>query len=236
MNITYVDVKDSDAHLSNSLYLPVASNSNDTGHNLSWTITTGTCPGNSSSATATANSFQRKTFYDATNSRHWMFFYDGTQIAVRYSSDAGSNWISITPVAYNTNDFSVWNTTISGTAYVFLAVTDTTNFDVVVKRGTLSTTGITWGSASLAFSGASSNDTYAYPYISLDSSNFLWVMAQYYNGTNYVIKTVESHQAGSTDPASGPGKQPVLFLLLKPTPMSLAISYPAQVRICTRFL
>ena len=40
----------------------------------------------SSSAQATANSAQRKTFFDSTNNRHWAFYYNGTAIEYSYSS------------------------------------------------------------------------------------------------------------------------------------------------------
>ncbi len=189
----YLDVKDS-AVTGTAIS---SSSSVNSGNNTNWTIAAGSCEGTGTS-TATAYSFQRKTFYDATNSRHWMFHYDGTSIVIKYSSNEGSTWTGITHLNYNTNDFSVWNTTISGTAYVWIALTNSD--DIKVLRGTLSTTNISWDNdIDAALDGTSASDTHAYPYITSDSSNYLWVGARNYNGSKYVYKAVKSAHTGDTD-------------------------------------
>ncbi len=81
--------------------------------------------------------------------------------------------------------------------YVWLAVSDSN--DIIVRRGTLGGSSITWESDDIiALNGSGASDTYAYPYITLDSSNYLWVGARYYDGTNYVYKTVKSVNAANS--------------------------------------
>ena len=162
--------------------------------------------GTSTSPTATANSFQRKTFYDDQNDRQWSFFHDGSEIDIQYSTNDGSSWTSITSLAYDTSDFSVWYMSIGATEYVWLAVAS--GNDILVRQGTLSATSITWDSdVSVALNGTGASDDFAYPYITLDSSNYLWVGARHYDGTNYFYKTASTHQGtgaqmGTADPVT----------------------------------
>ncbi len=187
-SISYVDVQDSTASPSIS-----ASNSVDSGGNTSWTIAAGSCLGAStvSTNTATAYSFQRKTFYDSANQTYWMFYHDGDEIEPRYSSN-GSTWNSDTDrLGYDTNDFSVWYEQIGSTEYVFVALAF--NNDIIVKRGTITNSSVTWDEEDVvALDGTSSFDKYSYSFVSLDTSGYLWVGARYFNGTFYVYKTVRS--------------------------------------------
>jgi hypothetical protein len=106
--------------------------------------------------------------------------------------------VGIAALSYSTNDFSVWWKQIGTTEYIWLAVT--TNNDIVVRRGELSTTGITWhGTEQVALNGSGASDTYSYPYVSLDSSNYVWVGARYYNGTNYVYRAADSVGTGDSN-------------------------------------
>ena len=161
-----------------------------------------------SSSTASGYSFQRKTFYDSLNSRHWTFNHDGDEIEVRYSSD-GASWSNPSTaasghLAYDTNDFSVWQwvdtTPDPDVSYVFLAISvpssaGTNPYDIVVLRGELTGSNVTWANsiyASVALNGASSTDAYSYPYISLDSNNKLWVGAKHTTGSDKVYKATRS--------------------------------------------
>ena len=173
-----------------------ASNSVNSGNNDQITIAANACISSSTNSTATASgySFQRKTFYDSENSSHWLFVHDGDEIEVRYSSD-GTSWSNPATVAsghlaYDTNDFSVWWSSISTVEYVWLAVAS--GDDILIRRGTLSTTDITWDADVVTAFDAGGADTYSYPYFSLDSSNYMWAGARYYDATNYVYKTVRS--------------------------------------------
>jgi hypothetical protein len=59
------------------------------------------------SDSATAYSFQRKTWYDGT--RYWKSFYNGSAIEFWYSIDDGVNWTQNTSatISVDTNDFSI---------------------------------------------------------------------------------------------------------------------------------
>jgi len=163
-----------------------ATNSTDGGNNIRWRTT----------CEPTAQSFQRKTFYDDQNSRYWRFSTDGTDIDAEYSSD-GSSWNASSTLPYNTNDFSVEYKSISGTEYVVVAVASSN--DIIIRRGTLTASSVTWdGTSSVALDGSSGNDSYSYPTIALNTSNSLWVGARYYDGTNYVYSTNTTGYIAST--------------------------------------
>jgi hypothetical protein len=105
-----------------------------------------------------------------------MFFHDGDgdQIDIKYSRDNGGTWNTISSLSYDTNDFSVWWKSISGTERIWIAIND--SGDIKVASGTLGITSITWDSSGATDTVFSTN--YAYPYISLDSGNYLWVGAR----------------------------------------------------------
>ncbi|MBU1110106.1 glycosyltransferase, partial [Patescibacteria group bacterium] len=200
--LQYLDVQDST--VSGSAIS--ASYSVASGGNTNWTIAADDCVGASTTnANATGYSFQRKTFYDEENERYWLFYHDGDEIQIRWSSDHGANWNATNTDAngyrpYSTNDFSVWWKTISEVEYVWLAVND--GGDIKVIAGTLSSNDISWDndvSTALNESG-----TYSYPYITLDSDDYVWVGANYNEGSNYVYKTATTYegaasQKGTTD-------------------------------------
>ncbi|MCC7290086.1 LamG domain-containing protein [bacterium] len=200
--VSNVDVQDSTA----TDQAVTATSSNNSGNNGNWTIAASACEGGSTSITPVSYGFQRKTFFDDTNDVYWMLYHDGDEIEVRYSSDTGTTWnlpstSSSAHLAYDTSDFSVWNKTISSTEYIFLALKD--GFDIKVLVGTLSASNVTWDNdIDTVFDGTSSGDTFSYPYVSLDSSNYVWVGARYYDGTNYVYRTSDSNAIGSTDLSS----------------------------------
>ena len=168
----------------------------DSGNNTGITFDN-TCEGGSSSAIAGNYSFQRKTFLDATNTVHWLAYHDNDEIEFKASVNNGTNWTRETsPGTYDTNDFSLFNKTISATDSAVLAVKS--GDDIIVRRGNLTKSGsdpsVTWESAVTALDGTGATDTYANAYVNLDSSNYIWVMGRYYDGANYVIKAVRSNQ------------------------------------------
>ena len=181
-----------------------ASASVDSGNNhASWSIAASACIGAGENAIASGYSFQRKTFFDDQDAKntYWLFYHDGDQIEVRYSQDNGATWDDYRDIAsfnYDTNDFSVWYRSIGGTEYVWVAIA--VNDDIIVRRGTLSATSISWhGTTQTALNGGGASDTYANAYLSLDSSNYLWVMARYYNGGGYSVKAVDSIATAGSD-------------------------------------
>ena len=181
-----------------------AGNSVNSGNNsANWTISPNGCIGTSTNQDTTGSSFQRKIIYDDQNSRYWSFNHDGDEIEVKYSSDDGSTWTNPTTAAsgrlpYDTNDFSVWWSSISSVEYIVVAVVDGGN--IKLRQGVLSETDITWDTdVSLAMD---ETGTYSAPYVSSDSANHIWLGATYNDGTDYVYKTVVSAEDASTDPST----------------------------------
>ncbi|MFA6492891.1 MAG: peptidoglycan-binding protein [Patescibacteria group bacterium] len=128
--------------------------------------------GTSTSASATTGAEYRKSFYDSTNSTYWSFYYNGSAIAYKYSTD-GVTWNGTGTIAENTSDFSIW---ANGTT-VYLA---TSNGIVLnVRQGTAAATSITWGSPVTA-SGAYSIT--GAPVITQDTNNKIWVAWPYDDG------------------------------------------------------
>jgi hypothetical protein len=189
-SVSWVDVSDSNA----TGQTISTTNTVDSGHNSSWNITAIGCEGASSGSIPTGNSFQRKTFYDEQNETYWLFYHDGGQIVIKYSRDDGGTWDAIDGLAFDTNDFSVWWKFISGSdEYVLLAVNDSN--DIKVRVGTMTATSISWDATTdTVFTGS----TYSYPYITLDSSNNIWVGATKQSGSNYVYETIKSNGACTT--------------------------------------
>lgn len=127
------------------------------------------------SVLATANSSQRKTFFDAENNRHWAFYYNGTAIEYSYSVDT-INWVSVGTLPYNTANFSVAYKTISSVSYVFV-VAQANNYDVVLRRGTLATSSISFAAAQTVYDGSSASDSYSKPTVAISENNHLWISA-----------------------------------------------------------
>src|SRR3990167_2453280 len=148
--------------------------------------------------TYTAYSNSAKSFYDSTNGIYWSFWYDGDSIEGWYSGNDGSTWTaadSPTDIAVDTTDFSLWH--IPGDTYVYIAYVS--NFDVLVRRGTLSSTDITWGTAGTALNGASATDQYRRPFIARDDSGFLHVVGKYITSSNYYMRASRCGTADTPD-------------------------------------
>ena len=159
---------------------------------IGWPSNSAKCLSISVNSEATAFPHQRKTFYETTNNIYWAFFHDGTQIAYYYSNDDGATWSSGGTIAADYGYFSLW---YAGGTTVYIAYFDT--YDVLVNKGTTSASSISWGTAGIALNGSGSSDDYEVPYISIDSSGYLWVVARYNDcdaagGTQYCIRAVRS--------------------------------------------
>lgn len=181
-----------------------AGNSVNSGNNsANWTVSANACIGTSTNQDTTGSSFQRKVIYDDQNTRYWSFNHDGDEIEVKYSDDGGSTWQPPTTeasghLAYDTNDFSVWWKSISTTEYIVLAVND--GGVIKLRQGTLTASDITWdGDVSTALTGTGD---YSYPYVTFDSSNYIWVGARYSESSNNNFQTVMSDQLVTTDPST----------------------------------
>ena len=134
----------------------------------------------STSANATLNSSMRKTFYDTINSKYWAFYYTGSAIQYAYSAD-GSSWTTVSTLAYNTPYFSLTYKEISSSPYVLL-VSEANSYDVVLRRGAVGASSITFADAVTVYDGSSATDKYIHPCVSLDANNYVWV-ASLYNWT-----------------------------------------------------
>ncbi|MBU2578352.1 DUF2341 domain-containing protein [Patescibacteria group bacterium] len=156
----------------------------------------------SQNSLSTADSFQRKTFYESGSSLSWKFFYDGDSIESWYSSNSGTAWAEGTnaDLAVNTNDFTLWH--VPGDTYVYIVYT--TSNDIKVRIGTFTATDINWGAEYTALNGSGASDNYQYPFLTRDSLGYIQVTARWDNGTNYYIKTTRSDR--SDDVSSWTGK------------------------------
>ena len=128
-----------------------------------------------STSTSSTTAGARKTFYDSGSSNHWAFWYTGSQIDYASSSDA-TTWTTRGNLTYNTANFSVAFKVISGTSYVFL-VSEANTYDVVIRRGTISGTTITFDSEVTVLDGTSASDKYILPTVSLDTDDKVWTVA-----------------------------------------------------------
>jgi hypothetical protein len=128
-----------------------------------------------STSTNSTTEGARKSFFDSTSNTHWVFWYNGT--AVEYaSSPDGSTWTSRGTLAYNTPNFSVTHKLIGTRSYVFL-VSEANTYDVVMRRGTISGTSITFESEATVLDGTSVNDAYIRPHVVCDTNGKVWTAA-----------------------------------------------------------
>lgn len=147
---------------------------------------------------ATANGSEKKTFFDATNSKHWAFFYDGSGIRYAYSSDIYS-WTEPAAqslVGYNTGRFTVYYKS----PYVFVAIQN--GFDIIIHRGFLTPTSITFDSALTPLDGTSSSDSYLYPSLAIDGTNKIVVAAFHKSSESYRARVKQSTNTYDQDLSS----------------------------------
>jgi hypothetical protein len=128
-----------------------------------------------STSTSSTTAAGRKSFYDSGAGNNWVFWYTGSQIDYA-SSATGSTWTTQGNLAYNTPNFSVAFKIISGTSYVFV-VSEADTYDVVIRRGVISGTTITFDSAVTVLDGSSASDKYILPHVALDANDKVWTTA-----------------------------------------------------------
>ncbi len=130
--------------------------------------------GLSSSLDATTASAQ-KSFVDTATNITWSFWYNGTAIEFSSSSDQVT-WTSRGTLPYNTPNFSIAYKVISGISYLFL-IGEANTHDVVLLRGSIAGTSISFEGEVTVFDGSSASDRYTLPAIQLDSNNRIWTAA-----------------------------------------------------------
>jgi hypothetical protein len=79
-------------------------------------------------------------------------------------------------LAYNTPNFSLAHKVISGTSYLFF-VTEANTYDVVLRRGTISGTSVSFDSEVTVLDGTSANDAYLRPHVVCDTNGKVWTAA-----------------------------------------------------------
>jgi len=155
--------------------------------------------GTSTASSATYYPSQRKSFY--ANGRFWVFYFDGTNMVYRTSTD-GSTWTSATTVKAVTagNQFSIW---FDGTYlhYVYAYASS-----LYYRRGTPNSNGsITWSATEQT---VSTTYNYAlYPVISTDSNGYVWIGYYEYTGTfyyPYIIKSGNNDGTWGSTPSGFP--------------------------------
>ena len=128
-----------------------------------------------STSTSSTTEGARKSFIDNATNTHWVFWYNGTEVEYASSPD-GSTWTSRGTLAYNTPNFSVAYKVIGETSYIFF-VTEANTYDVVLRRGTISGTSVSFDSEATVLDGTSANDAYIRPHVALDLNGKVWTAA-----------------------------------------------------------
>jgi hypothetical protein len=152
-----------------------------------------------STSTSSTTSGSRKSLYDTVGGNHWVFWYTGSHIEYASSSDSAT-WTTRGNLSYNTANFSVAYKVISGTPYVFL-VTEANTYDVVIRRGTISGTTITFDAEVTALLGGGSY-SYKSPGVAVDSNDKVWVGG---------IASINSLESGFVVQSTGVGSSALSF-------------------------
>jgi hypothetical protein len=137
-----------------------------------------------------------------------VFWYTGSQIDYASSSD-GATWTTRGNLAYNTANFSVAFKVISGASYVFL-VSEANTYDVVIRRGSISGTTITFDSEVTVLDGGSVTDRYLTPAVGVNNSDYVWVagVKEFSTATARVAThAVKSNATGSNSVSFGASSQ-----------------------------
>ncbi|MFQ5883728.1 MAG: hypothetical protein ACE5IO_01350 [Thermoplasmata archaeon] len=162
--------------------------------NTTWSTRTGSrsiyvVESTTSSASTTAYSSQRKVVYDGTY--FWSFYYDGDEGKTMYEySSGGDSWTDTAVSAFSTtgvNYASVW---LDGSSIYIVGDTSASDATVIVRKGTISGTSISWGSEyTVTVSGSNLGNKVAF--ISRSSTGYIWIVSSCQE-TNYNIAGVRS--------------------------------------------
>lgn len=146
-----------------------------------------------SGSSATSSAFQRKTFY--AQERFWVFYAsDGNMLYT--SSVDGLTWDSPTTVVSQgyAVDFSVW---FDGTAVHYVCGSEPDNTYLRYRKGTPATNGvITWTTSEQTIVNESTDQEF--PYISVDSDGYPFVMQWWYYPSNWLCRVWKSSTNNGT--------------------------------------
>ena len=104
-----------------------------------------------------------------------MFWYNGSAVEYASSGDA-SSWTSRGTLPYNTPNFSVAFKRLAGTSYIFV-VAEANTYDVVMRRGGVQATSISFDGEDTVLDGSAVGDRYLLPSVSLDANGKVWTSA-----------------------------------------------------------
>ena len=158
----------------------------------------------STSNVACAWSNQRKCFRD-TNGYYWATYIYNTYPVVERSDDtSGTAWTGYKYIMGTgaTSEPSLWYAGSSTVWFAFFANTR----DIYVRSATLSgnPTTLAFNANSTAMDGTSASNTYARPFITLDSSGYVWVSARHYDTTYHIRVTRSTNVANNPSAWSAP--------------------------------
>jgi len=149
--------------------------------------------------------FQRKSFY--ANGRFWVFYSDGTNMVYNTSTD-GSTWSGSTIAKAGVDSGKVFSIWFNGTYlhYAYAPSTGVPNTNLSYRQGIPKNDGtITWSAAEQTVITSSSKPYY--PFISVDSSGYVWIGYMEKSGNDYypyVIKSGNNDGTWGITPAGFP--------------------------------
>lgn len=137
-----------------------------------------------------------RVIYDTVNSRHWAFYSDGSQLTAMYSAD-GSSWTSTGFVTGPSSEAQLYFADVGGTGFLFAL--EQSGPDIVLRRGTLSASSVSFESPVTVFDGTSASNRYGAPTAAVASDSKLWVAAAHDNGHRSEPRIRQSVNAASGD-------------------------------------
>jgi len=143
-------------------------------------------------ADTTYRSHQRNVYRDL-NGYYWAFFNEDTTVVLERSDDTSATaWTgSQTSVTTTQNCHSLWE---CNSTNIYISYCEA--YDIKTRNGALSgnPTTLSLAGEKVAFDG-SVGDPYNVPYLTQDTSGYLWITAQYYDGANYKVNVRKSSNA-----------------------------------------
>lgn len=154
----------------------------------------------SSSSRPTSTDFQYKTFYS--NGLYWVFYFDGTNITYKTSSD-GNTWTAgqSGPIETTGISFAYQFSLAFDGANISYACQNGAGSSLVYRKGTCNSTGgITWLAAEQT---VASSITATYPTICIDSNGFPWIGYENHTSTYFPYVITSSTKSGVWTTATG---------------------------------
>lgn len=155
------------------------------------TVATGT-PANSTGAQQ-----QRKTFYDPINNTYWVGIRASDSYIYFYYSKDGRTWTNAGTgsragegLVPSPDYWSLWPAIEGNTMYVYLAIS--ASYQLRIYKGTVSSSSISWSSTVV-----DCGNSHARPFISKSSGGYVWVIFNFWDGSQYYLTTVRSTSQNS---------------------------------------